>query len=293
MEVLRGSEAHANAVPELLVEVPHGADERAHYDALRERLQGTLPADLHQFFHVNTDEGAWAYGRAAALALLAAAPQRSAVILRSQIPRTFVDCNRPADFAGSDLSHGGLTAGLHGYIRDPGDRALLLAMHRRYIEATSAAYRAVCGQGGLALVPHTYSPRSVGIDSVQDDIAARLRAAYLPETYPQWPLRAEVDLLTRDGDGRLFAPEGAEESLQEAFAEAGFEARCNDTYFLHPASLAHGWSTTYPGQVLCLELRRDLVVPDWQPFEESRADPERVARMGSLLAPTLERVLRR
>ena len=42
----------------LLVEVPHGATERRHYDALANRLEGTLPSRLEQFFHVNTDFGA-------------------------------------------------------------------------------------------------------------------------------------------------------------------------------------------------------------------------------------------
>src|SRR5690606_36693325 len=63
VELLRGAEAPPAAVPDLLVEVPHGADLRAHYDALRARLVGELPADLHCFFHINTDVGAWAYGR--------------------------------------------------------------------------------------------------------------------------------------------------------------------------------------------------------------------------------------
>ena len=63
VEIVRGARARPDAPPDLLVEVPHGADRRAHYDALRARLRGDLPADLHAFFHVNTDVGAWQLGR--------------------------------------------------------------------------------------------------------------------------------------------------------------------------------------------------------------------------------------
>jgi hypothetical protein len=58
VEVLRGRDAGHDDVPAFLVEVPHGADERRHYDRLRSRLQGALPDELHAFFHINTDVGA-------------------------------------------------------------------------------------------------------------------------------------------------------------------------------------------------------------------------------------------
>ena len=35
VELLRGSEAPADAIPDLVVEVPHGASSRASYEALR------------------------------------------------------------------------------------------------------------------------------------------------------------------------------------------------------------------------------------------------------------------
>ncbi len=291
VEVLRGAEAPADAVPDLLVEVPHGADERRHYDHLRARLAGDLPQGLEIFFHINTDVAAWAYGRATAEAVLAASPRRSVLLLRCLIPRTFVDCNRPADFEGGDLTEGGLTAGVPAYVKDDRDRALLLDLHRQYVRAAEAAYAAVCGRGGAALVPHTYGPRTLGISQVGDDIVEQLRWACAPERVDTWPLRAEVDLLTRDGEGKLFAPPGMEEGLLAAFAQAGFAPRANDTYFLHPASLAHTWSSRYPGRITALELRRDLVVREWRPFEPMEADEEKVARVAAVLAPALEEVL--
>jgi hypothetical protein len=290
VEILRGAEASADSPPEFLVEVPHGADQRRHYDALRERLVGELPADLHAFFHVNTDEGAWAYGRATAEAIVAAAPQRSALLVRCLIPRTFVDCNRPADYDGGNLSSGGLTAGIPVYVTDDRDRALLLELHTAYVGLAEAAFAAVCGQGGQALVPHTYGPRSLDIAGVDATIVDQLRVAYAPERVESWPIRAEVDLLTRDGEGTELAPAGVEAALLEAFTEAGFEPRANDTYYLHSAALGHRWSVTYPGQVTCLEVRRDLVVESWEPFEEGRPSAERVERIARVLGPTLERL---
>ncbi|HVI03920.1 MAG TPA: hypothetical protein VM869_34750 [Enhygromyxa sp.] len=291
VELLRGPYASPEAAPDLLVEVPHGADERAHYDRLRARLHGELPADLHVFFHVNTDVAAWAYGRATAEALIAAAPQRSVLLVRSLIPRTFVDCNRRADYSGGRLAEGALTPGIPSYVCDESDRALLLELHGRYADVARRAFAVVCGAGGLALVPHTYGPRSLGIEAVDERIVDNLRWACAPERHDSWPLRAEIDLLTRDGDGRELAPPGIEAELLAAFAEAGFEAKANDTYFLHPSTLGHAWAVSHPGQVLSLEVRRDLLVERWLPFEEMHALADRCDRVARVLAPALERRL--
>jgi hypothetical protein len=287
VELLRGPRADADAVPELLVEVPHGADERRHYDALRSRLVGDLPDDLHLFFHLNTDVGAHAFGRATALAWLGVHPERSALIVRSLIPRTFVDCNRVAEYRGGRLDEGALTPGIPSYVRHEDDLALLMQRHRAYVEVATKAFADVCGAGGLALVPHTYGPRTLGIDAIDDDIVTKLRWACEPERHDTWPLRAEVDLLTRDGDGKLFAPDGMEEKLLAAFAAAGFEAKANDTYFLHPGTLGHAWAVAYPGRVLSLEVRRDLLVEAWRPFEEMVALGDRCERVAKVLVGVL------
>jgi hypothetical protein len=285
VELLRGARAKPDTAPSLLVEVPHGADERRHYDALRGRLRGQLPADLHLFFNLNTDLGAWAYGRATAQAVLAVEPERSALIVRSLIPRTFVDCNRPADYEGGRLDEGALTPGIPCYVGDEDDRALLLELHRRYVEVAAQAFVAVCGAGGVALVPHSYGPRTLGIDRVDEQIVDKLRWACAAERHDQWPLRAEVDLLTRDDEGRLFAPEGVEARLVADFAAAGFTAAANETYYLHPGTLAHGWSSSYPGRVLCLEVRRDLLIEAWTPFDEMHVVAAKCERIAGVLGP--------
>ncbi|MFO7566128.1 MAG: hypothetical protein R6X02_26015 [Enhygromyxa sp.] len=291
VELIRGPHADPEAPPDLLVEVPHGADERGHYDRLRERLRGELPDELHLFFHLNTDVAAWAYGRATAEALIAAAPQRSALLVRSLIPRTFVDCNRRADYSGGRLDEGALTPGIPSYVRDQADRELLLELHGRYVEVARRAFALVCGAGGLALVPHTYGPRSLGIAAVDERIVENLRWACAPERHDSWPLRCEIDLLTRDGEGQEFAPAGVEAGLLAGFAEAGFEVRANDTYHLHPSTLGYEWSTSYPGKVLSLEVRRDLLVEAWRPFEPMRPVARECERVAKVLAAAFARAL--
>lgn len=293
VELLRGPHADPDAAPDLLVEVPHGADQRHHYDRLRERLRGPLPADLHAFFHVNTDVAAWDYGRATAEAVIAAAPSRSVLLVRSLLPRTFVDCNRRADYSGGRLDAGALTPGIPSYVSNEADRALLLELHERYVDVARQAFALVCGAGGLALVPHTYGPRSLGIEAIDERIVDNLRWACAEDRHDTWPLRAEVDLLTRDGDGRELAPAGLEAELLAGFLQAGFEAKANDTYFLHPSTLGYVWSVEYPGRVLSLEVRRDLLVEAWLPLEPMRAVADKCERVARVLAPALARVLAR
>jgi len=287
VEIICGARATKATPPTLLVEVPHGADLRVHYDRLRARLTGALPDDLHAFFHINTDVGAWAYGRRTAELVVLAQPERSALVVRSLIPRTFIDCNRPATQGTSEIKPGALTAGIPPYVTSPDDLALLTGLHARYVEVAGAAFAAVCGNGGLALVPHTYGPRTLGIKAIDQDIVNNLRWACEPERETTWPLRAEIDLLTRDSAGVDHAPPGMEAALLRAFSDAGFGAKANDTYNLHEASLGHAWSVRHEGRVLCLEVRRDLLVPAWRPFEETIADDAKAERVSAVLAPVL------
>ncbi len=192
VERIDGTGADPAAPPSLLVEIPHGADRRAHFDALRRRLVGDLPQDLHVFFHANTDVGAWDYGRRVAERVVAAAPGRSALVVRSLVPRTFIDTNRLED-AGEDLAKSGLTAGIAPYVRDTADRALLVELHREYVRIVERAVELVCGGGGFGLCPHTYGPRTMGIAKIDDTIVEELRRAHEPEAWAGWPLRPEIE----------------------------------------------------------------------------------------------------
>ena len=92
VSLVRG--ARSNGAPDLLLEVPHGATRAEDYHALRRALRGSYADDLAEFFFVNTDVGAPEVALRIAERVTAADPARCALVLRSRIPRTFIDCNR-------------------------------------------------------------------------------------------------------------------------------------------------------------------------------------------------------
>src|SRR5690606_25173904 len=153
----------------------------------------------------------------------------------------------------------------------------------------SDALDAVCGRGGLALLAHTYAPRSVGIERVDAQIVDNLRAAWADGVAETWPLRAPIDLITRTEEGVSRAPAGAESALVEALERAGFATEVGGTYFLHPRTLAFTWAERFPGRVVCAEVRRDLLVQAWEPFEAMTVDPAKVDRVSAAFAEALDR----
>ena len=275
--LFRGAASPEGAPPDLLLEVPHGATQARHFEALRAELKGDLPDDLIAFFLVNTDFGAPEYAAALAARLASEEPARSVLVLSSEIPRTFIDCNRVIDASPEEFKAGKVTPGLPPYIRDERDRALLRARHQAWVEASAAAYEQVCGNGGLAVMAHTYAPRSVDVE-VDGQIVRSLRRAYQPEVEPTWPLRPEVDLIARDPDGQILG-EPLVRRVAASFAEAGFDAAISGTYPLHPSTLGYRHVLRYQPRVLCLEVRRDLLCDRFIPFQELQAAPEKVARV--------------
>jgi predicted N-formylglutamate amidohydrolase len=288
VEFLRGAEA--DGPPSLLVEVPHGA-ERPDYDALRDDLRGPLPDHLDEFFSVNTDVGAWQVGRRVAAMIVAADPRRTAIAIRCRIPRTFIDCNRIEEAVEGDLAAGGMTASVPAYVRDPEDRAHLLGLHRRYVRLVEEAQTAL-GRRGFLLLPHTYGPVTLGIESVGDDIVDKLRWAHEPGRVETWPLRPEVDLITRSQDGAVAASAEVARAVAAGYRALGLNVAENSTYHLHPSTLAHRWAKRFPGRVFCLEVRRDLLVASWTWNSENRVMTDSVERFAAPIADALDRWLR-
>jgi hypothetical protein len=275
----------AKGEPELLLEVPHGATRAEHYDKLRGALVGSFPEDLRDFFFVNTDVGAPELALRVALAVVAAEPARCVAVLRCLVPRTFVDCNRVIDATTQPRSSaaGEMTPGVHAWVKDPRDLELLLARYRAYREFAESLYAGICGHGGLALMLHSYAPRSIDVP-VDEKIVASLREAYRPERIGSFPLRAEVDLIADDPQGKVLASQALVRGAQHELVAAGLVvARCG-SYALHPSTLAHAFATKYPGKTLCLEVRRDLLVTDFTPFAEMRADAKKLERIALPLA---------
>jgi predicted N-formylglutamate amidohydrolase len=267
---------------ELVVEVPHGADRRAHYDALRARLAGPLPVGLEEFFFVNTDVGAWQVGRRVAERLVTGGKARGALVVRCLVPRTFIDCNRIEEATEAD----GMTASVPAYVTAAADRALLHDHHRRYVAVVEAAL-AEAGERAFLLMPHTYGPVTLGIERVDETIVEKLRWAHEPARHAEWPVRPEVDLITRLADGESLAAPGVMVAVAAAYRSMGIEVAENRTYHMHPATLGHRWSRRFAGRTLSLEIRRDLLVRDFQWNRENDPDPVKVDRFAGPLASAI------
>ena len=272
----------AGRSPELLLELPHGATRRTHFDALRARLEGNYPADLEQFFFVNTDVGAPEC--AAAIARRLAQRGTRVATLRCLIPRTFIDCNRIVDGARDE---GGMTPGLPSYVVHEKDVALLRRLHAEYQEQARRCYAEVCGSGGLALTLHTYAPRNVDIDRIDEGIVGALRRCYEPDRYRRFELRPEVDLICEDIRKVHLAPPGLAEALRQAYAAIDVTLEENRSYRLHPDTMGYVHAAAYPGQVICLELRRDLLADPFSPFEEMRIGAEKTERLAGPIADAI------
>ena len=277
----------------LLIELPHGATERAHYDAVAAQLRSPLPARLEQFFHVNTDFGVPELAREVASRAAVAARKartRGVVVLRALVPRTFIDFNREIAVSTPASADPGMTPGLPPYISAAADQRLLISLYQQYHATVAKLYRETCSAGGMAVALHSYAPRSVEVE-VDADIVTALRAAYRPAAYSSWVVRPAVDFISQDAAGRDLSPTGLVAELRSAYAALGLNVGENATYHLHPATMGYRYSAAYPGQVLCLEFRRDLLGAPWRPFAPSPVGRRKVGRLAGPLAAELARRL--
>ena len=286
--LVRGRKAAAGAVPDLLLEVPHGATRAAHFAALRSELRGEFPEGLEDFFYVNTDVGAPEVAQRVAERWTAAHTDRSALVVRCLIPRTFIDCNRVIDANTQPAASvaGAMTPGVANYVRDPDDFRLLVSRYSAYRGVVARAFDEVCGAGGTALMVHSYAPKNIDVP-VDERIVERLREAYTPAVYPKWTLRAEVDLITNAPDGTLLASPALIERGESGFAREGFAVARHGAYSLHPSSMGWVYASRFPGRTLCIEMRRDLIAREFTPFAEMTMDPAKADRMARVLASAL------
>ena len=287
---VRGAAAQGDSLPDLLIEVPHGATRASDFHALRSRLRGPFPENLIDFFFVNTDVGAPETALLLAAELTKVDHRRTVVVIRSLIPRTFIDCNRVVDVTSQPAVSevGGMTPGVVRYVTDAKDLELLFLRYSAYRAAVTLAFEQVCDAGGTALMLHSYAPRSIDVP-VDENIVAALHAAYQPEVEPTWPLRAEVDFITRTPEGAVLADEDLIATMRSVFAAAGLATTESGEYPLHQSTLAWTFASRWPRQTLLVELRRDLLVRAFTPFAEMQADDDKCARMAALLASALHR----
>ena len=286
LRLVAGTEADPQAPADLFIEIPHGATRAADYQAVRSHLRGAIPDDLIDFFFVNTDAGAPELGLAVARRLVAAQPWRKVRLLLARVPRTFIDFNRVLDQSPEHYRAGGVTPGIPPWIRDPQDQALLRGLHAAYAEAAARGFEETCGAGGLALLLHSYAPRSVDVQ-VTDSIVADLHRAYLPEIVETWPLRPQVDLIARDPDGHLRASQRLVDAVIACFARADLDVTVGATYPLHPATAGYHLAQRWPERSLCVEVRRDLLADPFTPFAEMHISEVKATRVAGALVEAM------
>ena len=285
--VVSGAQADPETAPDFLIEVPHGATRMLHYVSLRGLLKGDYPDDLIKYFYVNTDIGAPETAVAIARGLLKRQSELKIRILRSLVPRTFVDCNRmPGAINGTAV-----TPWVPHYVTDPVDIDMVTAYHQSYVAQAERAYAEVCGNGGQALILHTYAPRSVDLGEIDGNVVEQLAQAWLPKNRRKWSKRPDVDLITTTPDGESLASPELVEEIRRRYRSINIEVAENDTYQLHPNTLGLHWSREYPRRVLCVELNRQRLVRKWTPLEPLEVMPRRVEKMAQPLIAAVAETL--
>ncbi|HLL24158.1 MAG TPA: hypothetical protein VK427_18625, partial [Kofleriaceae bacterium] len=175
------------------------------------------------------------------------------------------------------------TPGLMPWITSAEDRALLLAAYERYVGAV-ADTKARLAPDGAMLMLHTYAPRTVPVE-VDERIVESLHAAYQPAAYAEWPVRPELDVISRELDGTDHAPTQVVDALRRTLP--GMTIADSASYPLHPSTLAFEHVRAMPGRTLCLEVRRDLLADPFVPFAEAQISSDAVDRLAGALATAL------
>ena len=283
VQLISGAKADG-AGPQLVIELPHGATEHAQYQHHQAEMKGALPEQLDHFFFVNTDIASPEIAVAMAEAVVKLRPTFSVLILRSLIPRTLIDCNRILTADDAMIQAGKVTPGMPPYIQDAEDIERLVSAHQSYQQAVTAAIDAVCLAGGRLLFLHTYAPRTVGISTVDASIVAQLHWAYAPEQLVRWPIRPQVDFISLTPDGEELADTHWLTQARSHLTDAGFQLGTGGSYPLHPVTTAYHHAKRHPKQSLCMEVRRDVLVSAFRPFEQMYAQSDKIQRISDPLA---------
>ena len=281
---IAGKDSVLHQAPNLLIEIPHGATLKRHFEEIQTHLSSTLPSNLIDFFFVNTDVGTPELAKFTAEILSRLEHSYKILIVRSLIPRTFVDCNRILDLSEQEALAAGITVGLPVYVKEEKDKDFLLERYGCYQKEVEKAYDCVCGSGGLALMLHSYAPKKVGISAVKDDIVERLHEVYAPGKYEQWPIRPQVDFIHQTPSGEALEHAILRHNMTSHLEAAGLCVAQGDSYQLHPATTAYSWSKKYKSQTVCVEIRRDLLMEQFEPFAEMSVDVEQLGCIATAMA---------
>lgn len=277
--------ASKNTQKKLLIELPHGATKSADFLWLQAKLQGEYPEGLIDFFHVNTDVGSPELAFAIGKELQG---KYEVHVLQAHIPRTFIDCNRVVG-EGVEYKAGGVTPATPPYVVDLQDLATLHRAYDEYQQKAKGLYAQICGTDqGLALMLHTYAPRTVPITTIDHAIVEQLHDFYDTEKIQNCKLRPEVDVIHRTPDGEELSDLSWRQRVADEFSNVGIEVANGTSYPLHPVTMAYHYAKAYPHKTLCLEIRRDLVVENWEPFVEMKISEEKAKTIAACVARSLE-----
>jgi hypothetical protein len=293
-----GPEAARDKIPDVLIELPHGATKAMHLDRAKAHARHYPGDRFDKFFFANTDQGSSEYGLHLAECLCNPAwfqqqqkhfsaafvkmlQERAAgmrvLIVRALLPRTLVDVNRVWEL-GMDFQSANLTGVVGAYIKEEDEINFFHDRYSQYQATVDRAHALICKNGGTVFNLHTYAPISVGVPK-DADIVDVLEAAYQPENYPKFPKRPEVQLISATPTGEMLAPEPLCSELMTHFTEAGFQIKQNDPFNLHPAAACSRRAAQYPGQVVVIEVSRKLLASPFNPFIEMHIDPVKVDRV--------------
>ena len=269
----------------LLIELPHGATKTEDFVWYQNRLQGHFPKNIVDFFYVNTDVGSPEIALEIAQKL---SDTHEVHIIQSHIPRTFIDCNRVVG-EGISYSEGGVTPATPSYVTNSHDIDFLYTAYHAYQNYTKELYAKVCGNWkGHALMLHTYALRTVPITKVDHDIVQRLHDFYDTEKILDCKLRPQIDIIHKTPNGEVLIDASLIHNITRAFEERGFGVENGASYPLHPVTTAHKHAQQHPLQTLCLEVRRDLVVSKWSPFEEMPISKQKSQMIASSISQVFE-----
>ena len=256
---VRGADADPAASPDLLLEAPHGATLARHFDEVRGELQDDYDDGLRDFFFVNTDVGSAELAVAIARGVVAAQPQRTALVVCCELPRTFCDTNRriERDAVGAASRPGEMTPGLPPWVRHPRDRALLLdryfalTLAPHQIFATGIAIELDTVTGRLSWVNAGHPPAFVlGIGDAFEELGttaimlgAQEPGAFVPdqqETHirPESRILAYTDGITeaRDPDGTMLGIDRLRSLIRNADPDAEWPRQLR----VFASNFAHG-----------------------------------------------------
>ncbi len=290
-----GPEADQQAPPDLFIDLPHGATELAHLQAVKAGLRDYPGDEYDLFFLANTDQGSPEY--ALRLADLLTDPsawsdpahQRRAattkiVLLRSLLPRTIVDVNR-VWATQAEAKAAGLTPGVPEFVREE-ELEVLHQAFLRYHEQAAIGYASTSGAGGFALNLHTYGPISVApIEG--ESIVTTLKRAYTPEHYGDYPVRPVVQLITTPPGGSLLSNGPLCDALVETYAQRGIEVARDYPFNLHPATAGYTYAAKYPQRTLTMEISRAALAEVFNPFIEMAISPTKVDHMTRPIAEAI------